>query len=143
MNEEDCEAKMSNENWTATDCGKYIRVCAPNGGTCEMFGDSDDAHQRFAYFVLRQMIRDLAEVTEDRDAYRVSSEIRGANIEAMIESAPEAVREAFEAAWVMSRAVAIADSARVCKTWKEVCRRHGAACGADECMKLVAIQDED
>ena len=74
-----------NENWTATDCGKYIRVCAPNGGTCEMFGDSDDAHQRFAYFVLRQMIRDLAEVTEDRDAYRVSSEIRGANIEAMHE----------------------------------------------------------
>lgn len=63
-----------------------------------------------------------------------------------IESAPESVREAFEAAWVMSRAVAIADSARVCKTWKEVCqsaRRHGAACGADECMKLVAIQDED
>lgn len=39
MNEEDCEAKMSNENWTAT----------------------------------------------DRDAYRVSSEIRGANIEAMHE----------------------------------------------------------
>lgn len=63
-----------------------------------------------------------------------------------IESAPESVREAFEAAWIMSRAVAIADSARVCKTWKEVCqsaRRHGAACGADECMKLVAIQDED
>jgi hypothetical protein len=24
---------MSNENWTATDCGKYIRVRAPNGGT--------------------------------------------------------------------------------------------------------------
>jgi len=46
----------------------------------------------------------------------------------------------------MSRAVAIADSARVCKTWKEICaaqRRHGAACGAQECMKLVAIQDED
>lgn len=63
-----------------------------------------------------------------------------------IESAPEAVREAFESAWVMSRAVAIADSARVCKTWKEVCessRRHGAAMGAMECMKLVAIQDED
>lgn len=64
---------------------QVIRVCAPNGVTCEMFGDSDDAHQRFAYFVLRQMIRDLAEVTEDRDAYRVSSEIRGANIEAMHE----------------------------------------------------------
>lgn len=76
MNEEDCEAKMSNENWTATDRGKYIRVRAPNGGICDMWGDSDDAHQRFAYFVLRQMIR-------DRDAYRVSSEIRGANIEAM------------------------------------------------------------
>ena len=66
---------MSNENWTATDCGKYIRVCAPNGGICEMWGDSDDAHQRFAYFVLRQMIRDLAAVTEDRDAYRVSSDL--------------------------------------------------------------------
>lgn len=63
----------------------HIRVCAPNGGTCEMWGDSDDAHQRFAYFVLRQMIRDIAAVTEDRDAYRVSSEIRGANIEAMHE----------------------------------------------------------
>lgn len=85
MNEEDCEAKMSNENWTATDCGKYIRVCAPNGVTCEMWGDSDDAHERFAYFVLRQVIRDLAAVTEDRDAYRASSEIRGANIEAMHE----------------------------------------------------------
>ena len=62
------------------------------------------------------------------------------------EDAPEAVREAFESAWVMSRAVAIADSAQVCKTWKEICaaqRRHGAACGAQECMKLVAIQDED
>lgn len=32
---------MSNENWTATDCGKYIRVRAPNGGTCEMWGDAD------------------------------------------------------------------------------------------------------
>ena len=83
MNEEDCEAKMGNENWTATDCGKYISVRAPNGGTCEMWGDAEDAHQRFAYFMLRQMIRDLAAVTEDRDAYRVSSEIRGANIEAM------------------------------------------------------------
>lgn len=62
------------------------------------------------------------------------------------ESAPEAVREAFESAWVMSRAVAIADSACVCKQWKEVCksaRRHGAAIGAEECMKLVSIQDED
>ena len=117
MNEEDCEAKMSNENWTATDCGKYIRVCAPNGVTCEMWGDSDDAHQRFAYFVLRQMICDLAAVTEDRDAHRASSEIRGANIEAMHEVLIElsAFREAFEAAWVMSRAVAIADSARVCR----------------------------
>lgn len=38
-----------------------------------------------------------------------------------IESAPEAVREAFESAWVMSRAVAIADSARVCKDWMRVC----------------------
>lgn len=63
-----------------------------------------------------------------------------------IESAAEAVREAFESAWAMSRAVAIADSVQVCKTWKEICatqRRHGAACGAQECMKLVAIQDED
>jgi len=85
VNEEDCEAKMSNENWTAADCGKYISVRAPNGGTCEMWGDAEDAHQRFAYFVLRQMIRDLAAVTEDRDAYRVSSEIRGANIETMHE----------------------------------------------------------
>jgi len=63
-----------------------------------------------------------------------------------IESATEAVREAFESAWAMSRAVAIADSVQVCKTWKEICatqRRHGAACGAQECRKLVAIQDED
>jgi len=63
-----------------------------------------------------------------------------------IESAPESVREAFESAWAMSRAVAIADSVQVCKLWKEVCaqqRRHGAACGAQECMKLVAMQDED
>ena len=63
-----------------------------------------------------------------------------------IQDAPEPVREAFAAAWAMSRVVAINDSVRVCKTWREVCqsaRRHGAACGAEECMKLVAIQDED
>lgn len=76
---------MSDEKWTATDCGNCISVRAPNGGLCEMWGDSTHAHERFAYFALRQLIADLAAVTAERDAYRVSSEIRGSNIEAMHE----------------------------------------------------------
>lgn len=74
---------MSDKKWTATDCGNYIDVRAPNGFGCEMWGDAVDAHERFAYFALRQMILDFAAVTAERDTDRASSEIRGANIEDM------------------------------------------------------------
>jgi hypothetical protein len=72
---------MSDEKWTATDCGNYIDVRAPGGFACEMRGDSAYTHERFAYFALRQMILDVAAVTAERDAYQASSDIRGSNIE--------------------------------------------------------------
>jgi len=76
---------MNVDKWTAADCGNYIEVRAPNGGLCEMRGDSAYTHERFAYFALRQMLLDVAAVTAERDACQASSDIRGSNIEEMHE----------------------------------------------------------
>ena len=64
---------MSDSKWTVTDCGEYIEVRAPNGGCVEMRADDESPHSQFAYFALKMLLT-------DRDAYRASSEIRGANL---------------------------------------------------------------